>query len=51
MIKLKVLFDEGSIKYFTSTLHDYIIFLLGKLFKRVKYQKHVIKIIREGKNK
>ena len=51
MIKMKVLFDDGSVQYFTSTLHDYIIFLLGKLFKRVKYQEHVIKITRGRKNK
>ena len=43
---MRVLFDDNTTQTFSSTIKDYCLFLLAKLFKKVQYKEHVIKIER-----
>jgi len=45
-IKMRVLFDDNTVQTFYSTIKDYCLFLLAKLFRQVQYKEHVIKIER-----
>lgn len=45
-IKMRVLFDDNTTQTFSSTIKDYYLFLLAKLFKKLQYKEHIIKIER-----
>ena len=45
-IKMRVLFDDNTTQTFSSTIKDYCLFLLAKIFKQLRYKEHVIKIER-----
>ena len=45
-IKMQVLFDDNTTQTFSSTIKDYCLFLLAKLFKQLQYKEHVVSIER-----
>jgi len=45
-IKMRAVFDDNTTQIFSSTIKDYCVFLLAKLFKRLQYAEHVVEIER-----